>query len=69
MCLAQGHNAAQPVRLEPAIPQSLDKHSITALPLYGKDMYLCTRYIVDYNKTCVKQPLKNRQDKGLNDNW
>ena len=22
-----------------------------------------------YSKTCVKQPLKNRQNKGLNDNW
>ena len=22
-----------------------------------------------YSKTCVKRPLKNRQNKGLNDNW
>ena len=27
MCLAQGHNAVLPVRLEPATPQSRDKHS------------------------------------------
>ena len=29
MCLAQGHNAAMPVRLEPAAPRSRVKHSIT----------------------------------------
>ena len=27
MCLAQGHNTVPPVRLEPATPQSRDKHS------------------------------------------
>ena len=29
MCLAQGHNAVTPVRLEPAAPQSRVKHSTT----------------------------------------
>ena len=29
MCLAQGHNAATPVRLEPAAPQSPVKHYTT----------------------------------------
>ena len=29
MCLAQGHNAVTPVRLEPAAPQSQVKHSTT----------------------------------------
>ena len=29
MCLAQGHNAVKPVRLEPAAPQSKAKHSTT----------------------------------------
>ena len=29
MCLAQGHNAVPPVRLEPAIPRSKVKHSTT----------------------------------------
>ena len=23
----------------------------------------------NYSKTCAKRPLKNRQNKGLNDNW
>ena len=31
MCLVQGHNAVLPVRLEPATPQSQDKHSTTAI--------------------------------------
>ena len=31
MCLAQGHNAKAPVRLEPAAPLSLVKHSTTEL--------------------------------------
>ena len=29
MCLAQGHNTVTPVRLKPAAPQSLVKHSTT----------------------------------------
>ena len=29
MCLAQGHNAVTPVRLEPVAPQSRVKHSTT----------------------------------------
>ena len=29
MCLAQGHNAVTPVRLQPAAPQSQVKHSTT----------------------------------------
>ena len=29
MCLAQGHNAVTPVRLKPADPRSLVKHSTT----------------------------------------
>ena len=29
MCLAQGHNAAMPVRLEPMAPRSPVKHSTT----------------------------------------
>ena len=29
MCLAQGHNAVMPVRLEPATPRSRVKHSTT----------------------------------------
>ena len=31
-CLAQGHNAVPPVRLEPAAPQSRIKHSTTEPP-------------------------------------
>ena len=34
MCLAQGHNATLPVRLEPATLGSQVKHSTTALPKY-----------------------------------
>ena len=29
MCLAQGHKAVTPVRLEPAVPGTQAKHSIT----------------------------------------
>ena len=32
MCLAQGHNAVTPVRLEPAAPQPQVKHSTTEPP-------------------------------------
>ena len=32
MCLAQGHNAVPPVRLELATPQSGVQHSTTAVP-------------------------------------
>ena len=37
MCLAQGHNAVKPVRLEPAAPQSQVKHSTTELPSNSLD--------------------------------
>ena len=33
MCIAQGHNAVTPVRLEPAAPRSRVKHSTTELPV------------------------------------
>ena len=29
----------------------------------------CVDFKGDYSKTCVKRPLKNRQNKGLNDKW
>ena len=32
MCLAQGHNALTPMRLEPTTPQSRVKHSTTEPP-------------------------------------
>ena len=32
MCLAQGHSAVPPVRLEPATPKSQVKHSTTEPP-------------------------------------
>ena len=42
MCLAQGHNAVTPVRLEPAAPWSRVKHSTTEslrfLLVYCKNM-------------------------------
>ena len=52
ICLAQGHNAVTPVRLEPATLQSQDKHSTTEplAPLtcitdqsnLNGDLFLCT---------------------------
>ena len=38
MCLAQGHNAVTPVRLEPAVPRSRAKHSTTE-PLRSLDPF------------------------------
>ena len=32
----------------------------------GRSHYLQN---IQYSKTCVKRPLKNKQNKGLNDNW
>ena len=42
MCLAQGHNAATPVRLEPAAPRSRVKHSTTEPLRYLSIM--CIKY-------------------------
>ena len=60
-----------PVRLKPAALQSRVKHS-TIEPLWSL-LYgpLVTRfgYLLHYSKTCVKWPLKNRQNKDLNDKW
>ena len=38
MCLAQGHNAVTPVRLEPAAPQSRVKNSTTEPPLKSRSL-------------------------------
>ena len=35
--------------------------------LYTRPYYI--KPIWRYSKTCVNRPLKNRQNKGLNDNW
>ena len=38
--------------------------------LYQLDRSISSLRVVGwYSKTCVKRPLKNRQNKGLNDNW
>ena len=39
MCLAQGHNAVAPVRLEPKDTQSQVKHSTTSLNPENKLLY------------------------------
>ena len=41
MCLAQGHNAVKPVRLEPAAPLSQVKHSTTE-PL--RSLWVCLSF-------------------------
>ena len=38
MCLALGHKAVMPVRLEPDTPKSLVKHSTTELPIISKTL-------------------------------
>ena len=50
MCLAQGHNAVTPVRLNPAVPRSRVKHSTTQ-PLHSD---------LIYNETCLKRPQKDK---------
>ena len=95
MCLAQGHNAVPPVRLnlQPFHLESsprilLSPHYYIAIPLYviliirnndvkttlehhlgNRVSHLHTTkfYPLVYSETCVKQPLKNRQNKDLND--
>ena len=39
MCLAQGHNAVTPVRLEPAVPRSRVKHSKEEYGIYFQKKY------------------------------
>ena len=61
MCLAQGHNAVTPERLEPAAPQSRVKHSTTELPLYivYRCMYVYCNYLcVVSNKICLNRSAK-----------
>ena len=45
MCLAQGHNAVTPGRLEPAAPQSQVKHSTTE-PLHSHLQKTVTMQII-----------------------
>ena len=43
---------------------------IPSLPTW-RDLTHCTNFfkLLKYSKTCLKQPLKNRQNKGLNGKW
>ena len=36
---------------------------------WQRAIYICGQTLKDYSKTCVKRPLKNRQNKDLNDKW
>ena len=62
MCLAQGHNAVTPVRLESAALWSQVKHSITELL---RSPYAAATTCKLYSKTCHKRPLKRRQKLGF----
>ena len=54
MCLAQGHNAVTPVRLEPATPQSRVKHSTTALPRkYNHAFHIYVSYQINHHHHLV----------------
>ena len=54
-----------------AAPLSQVKHSTTELPFMFYDY--CTFILPEleymYSKTCVKRPLKKRENEGYNDNW
>ena len=49
MCLAQGHNAVTPVRLEPAALRFRVKHSTTELPIIH-EYFSCCRYIRTFHE-------------------
>ena len=54
MCLAQGHNAVMPVRLEPAAPRSQVKHSTTE-PLHSLDVnYMINTCFLPVKTTLLK---------------
>ena len=57
MCLAQGHNAVTPVRLEPAASQSQVKHSTTKP--------LCSLKFVENMSTC-SQDIERKRNFGVN---
>ena len=54
MCLAQGHNAMTPVRLEPGTPRSSVKHSTTELPMCA---YLVNAFL-GISVTCIMYQFK-----------
>ena len=58
MCLAQGHNAVTPVRLEQAAPQSRVKHFITE-PLRSIYSFSFFHAVVKNWKDFFYQSLKN----------
>ena len=45
------------------------KQETTATVLELKCSNLKGQFLSSYSKTCVKRPLKNRQNKGFIDNW
>ena len=56
------------------IPRNHQKMNINVNPLSEVESVQSTegsnyRYTVSYSKTCVKRPLKNRQNKDLYDKW
>ena len=51
MCLAQGHNAVKPLRLEPAASLSRAKHSTTE----QLGSHTCTLYMLDAFKGVIEK--------------
>ena len=69
-CLAQRHNAVPPVR-EKIIKEKKSQtryEKVNFSKDKGKLIVLYERQDV-YSKTCLKRPLKNRQNKDLNGKW
>ena len=68
------HHACNKIAFHAAVPNLCDTLSysvricmgFTVRRFYGQEGHPFKRR---YSKTCVKQPLKNRQNKDLNDKW
>ena len=61
MCLAQGHNAVMPVRLEPATPRSQVKHSRTEpLSSLWKGVKVATTKYYMHERVIIMFTLMNR---------
>ena len=58
MCLAQGHNAVAPARLEPTDTQSQVKHSTTIVNLNFSILKIRSGVCCTY-RFCVQENLKN----------
>ena len=64
--------SARVLRCTSVLANSSDPNEILQIFVFHQDLHCLSKYLLrgfQYSKTCLKRPLKNRQNKDLKDKW